>query len=1344
MVLKWLLEKLKKSDVARLSISSWTLSSTAFRLLAPERLATLLASADILSIFQDSAKECKLSGGLLVAVTDCLNLLLELSNGPRGASLKATLSADAAIAAEFAGAWLTAVDQANFDVSDKVSAVANHSLLNPAIQLWALRKRRADDNELFADSCLASAAYVLESLSLQPGVSSGKRKRKDADGNTGTGHVRALESLIAKHVFLPARTVFSKEQQRNGVSSASVEAPSDGPPSDLQRRLAQYKAARPASGDFLDSRVWRYYPSVTALLDIALRCLIASTPNQRLKERPWVESVFASLLDCAVAFRLENASPVQSMLVDMLPVVRKHAFSLSRAMLTELVGKHGGRNIGVSELMNWKLVAEVVRMDANVYTDRAVAERLFNDISSAHLALGRKGKPHEPVNLDHSVSLFSLWKYDIVAKVVQAFAQNRDLLTFIALWHEQLHENFRASSRCVWLELDRALVPLLENHLTERQIIDCVARYQTSIKLAQADGPRTKDVRTARVESCASVVVVCGLLCGIHTSGLIDNLQGELSALFEVLLELFEQNAATTAEYPQIWALFTRVFELWFPTWAAGQASRESLVKRADEILSSTAVQQAETFAAAVRVDKESNMAAANAACEADGLLTVLSNALHHYDTTGRALKVVDRIVRHIPATDLQHILNVPAVLVNLGEDGIRNDVLFDWLGDSSGRTEKDLNDSTIIDSVRAVIATAVANSQTAVVEDIVRVALAFLEPGDMIDEPLDVANVLNGLQVLADVPATALSTQQRKRILDGAVALEEPQISGLEILQRRLLLMVRMLELPCPEAVVCTDPTALWRLGKPGKEHNGALAGTVEATSIHHEKTVELLDQLAELVIKHLVARQGQDASQRMLFGLASEAKQQIDVMCRSGSTFSGNRRMFSILKVVLSHFDTGLRPELKERCLEPATLGTYAKFLLRTAKKSHPQDHQGSASEGHHLPNVLDALLVMPEAVKTAGNTIDFRAKLTALVSDILDARLTNLLDTRNVAAQIERVTLVRCVELTCRWGLAVGDEVVPDVARRLLDAGLQPREHAALLTAFHHGCTRNYAQAGSMPWLLELLLPSGTTASASQLTLLQVAISTLNREQLDKPSEMALSTPQEIVHRLLRLVKETPELTVRRRACVCIATVLREKPFMTNQYMLETTVSTLHAIVLAAGDAGGMVFLDACRVFTILLQQYRSRLKDRMNLVVPLLDALVSRLFGNAKGLKEQRGGLSSRHARVLARILQLLCNPPQTRSRPKTSDLVDDARKAQAHVGQYMQFVLHHYCKQVLEGTLIEGVSDAIRPGLWAMIEAMQVNDTNARWVLSAAMSSGEREQLSRVYHDYETFGKGKSG
>ena len=49
-------------------------------------------------------------------------------------------------------------------------------------------------------------------------------------------------------------------------------------------------------------------------------------------------------------------------------------------------------------------------------------------------------------------------------------------------------------------------------------------------------------------------------------------------------------------------------------------------------------------------------------------------------------------------------------------------------------------------------------------------------------------------------------------------------------------------------------------------------------------------------------------------------------------------------------------------------------------------------------------------------------------------------------------------------------------------------------------------------------------------------------------------------------------------------------------------------------------------------------------------------------------------------------------------------------------------------------------EAITPGLWSMIEAMEMSEAEGIKSLSAAMNNSERAVLRSVYDDWRRFGK----
>lgn len=117
----------------------------------------------------------------------------------------------------------------------------------------------------------------------------------------------------------------------------------------------------------------------------------------------------------------------------------------------------------------------------------------------------------------------------------------------------------------------------------------------------------------------------------------------------------------------------------------------------------------------------------------------------------------------------------------------------------------------------------------------------------------------------------------------------------------------------------------------------------------------------------------------------------------------------------------------------------------------------------------------------------------------------------------------------------------------------------------------------------------------------------------------------------------------------------------------------------------------------------------------------------------------------HAQRVSRLLENLCNPPQSdvsrRRHDPSHDLVDATRKARVQVGQHVQFVLHYVCTLILNGRLGEGMRDALTPGLWAVIDVVEIGSDESRGVkaLSAGMSNAERAVLRGMFEEWRRFG-----
>lgn len=223
---------------------------------------------------------------------------------------------------------------------------------------------------------------------------------------------------------------------------------------------------------------------------------------------------------------------------------------------------------------------------------------------------------------------------------------------------------------------------------------------------------------------------------------------------------------------------------------------------------------------------------------------------------------------------------------------------------------------------------------------------------------------------------------------------------------------------------------------------------------------------------------------------------------------------------------------------------------------------------------------------------------------------------------------------------------------------------------------------------------------------------------------------------------------------------------------------TLSTLATLASPSAPSlpskrASAIYLNLCNILQTLLLLHRPSLGGRLHLVIPVLQRLMALLFTpHSKGLRTagrtehflhpswleaKQHPLALKHAQKFARLLTLLCNPPQSAvsgHRQHHVDLVDETRKARIHVGQFGQYLLHRFCVLVLNGRLGEGMRDALTPGIWAVVDVMEMDregpaggkDEGVRGVkaLGAAMGNAERAVLRSVWEDWRKFGAWKGG
>ncbi|KAK1071740.1 hypothetical protein LTR74_003112 [Friedmanniomyces endolithicus] len=1295
MILRWLLDKFKVSAEARSAPGSWNLLIVTLRLLPLERLATLLGTADLIQIVQSTLHDGKVNPELLGAVASCLDVLFELSSDEKGAALQAMLGVDPSKAATFSGIWLKVTLEAS-PTTGVTSDSIPYGLFHPATKVWAYRKQRDNENEMFAKHLMVPAAALLAISVDGLNVISTKRKRNDITGDAAGEFRRTLETLLARHVFSPARLSFLDTQEKQRQYSRNGEPRLL--PIDLSDRLYSVKSAI-ASNELAPT-------ALPALLDVALRCAPAVNQRQRTKERPWVDLVFATLLDCMV---VDGKPKDSAQLVAMLAAIGRRA-ALSKETLLSVVDSYAkipkaADDSGAGDDIEWALIAQVTLLDASAFATTQHATRLFDALSRAEKeAQASRDLSRQLFDID----LSSLRQRDILIPVIQAFAKGRSLSTFIEIWHKQLLHDLDGAS--VWLQLGHSFSDLVETCLTHQQIAEIVERLRRSL---------TSDMTAMEIP--ANTVILQAVLPGIRSSDLLDAVRADVEAFFDELATNFDQYVSVVGSrrWHHIWRLLTTALNLWFPPWVAQQTDRVAVMERASSILASEAVTKARGVLSDVHDHEKTVQDARIFVLTLVRLLQPYSTEVAHMYKQARKGRSADRLSGSFRAPVIHHVEDLESTHLELA-----NEYFEERLSELSRNLSGD--------GPRPLLAPSPVQEQSTMVKAVVETALAYLRPLDNASLEQNARRASVAVQELLRVPSAALTIDEREHVLNAVAVTSHPHY-GAESEQMRLALMIQLLEEPCLKADIYSAES-LWQQAelasmlKPGEGTESSAAA----------KILELLESLATRVVGHLLHYQSRNAAKASLLAIVAAAEATIE-SAASGNGFVSDPSHLRLLKATFVQFDRHMRPELLQQCLRPEVIESYVNILIRDVETLV----KGAKADQEHvmiLATVLDALANSP---RRDGVAADKMRPLTNTVLDVVRQHGTNMPD--NSGSTVSRnPVLLRCLEFLARERLSetADNKTFESLTSALLEKDLPPKEHAAVLSAFTIAC-RN-TDAGTRIERLQALLPSDEAPSGTSLLLLGVVLSTLSKEDFIAESSANRPSPQIFLHHLLGTITQAEDLTSCRRACECLVLILKSQPFMTNQHTIEATLACMSGLAARQVAHDRVLFLDICRVAQVLLQQYGTRVRDRLHLVVHLLQTLLGRFFRKTKSEDKTHKPLTPRHARATTRVLQLLCNPPQLRIKPKATNLVDESRRAQAHVGKYIQYVLHHYCSQILKGLLGEGVREALMPGLWAMIEAMEINNADAVKILSSAMTNSERAVLRSLYDEYKTFGKWRGG
>lgn len=1346
MVAKWLLDKLKKSSEVRLDPRSWSLLSGTIRILSPERAATLLTSGSIIDTLLAATEDDKASESLFHSIAVFVGLLLEISAGSGGTSIKALLSLPSSQAARLLGVWLRnaiSKSKSNFSLRNN-----RESSLRTGSQIWSLRKHSVNENEDFASHCLAPAALLLGVHTSQAAESPPSSKRRVNDGDKLRSNLveKELEALLARHMFLPARTEFYKAQSGSSNPTASMETLINPLKVAVQEDQLHLKA-------------------IPSLLDIALRCIATPTQRQRTKEKPWIEAVFQTLHDCNKAS--DSGAADLTILLEMLQVIAKRA-ALSSETLKRLVWNYSILSVSQTAedwreqctAEHWTIISQVLTMESDIFAEPVMADAIFIRISRASRmdttdVANKIAELTDVANIDDQVNVWhSKWVTAILVPIMKAFARRRDLPTFVKLWSEQLEQEFRSHIWSPWVELDGYLHMELEDSMTENQIVELFDLQAARIvPSSEAEGEDPESTLARKFESI--IVILNGILGNFRSESLENVISSKCEGLFEKLLERFRTSSAhssdpapKTIRVRRIWSLLVKALEFWLPAWVEKRSGGD-IAEKCGSLVSHVPMKVALAAAREMRENKKASPASIMEASDAECFIGSICHHFMPYEGSmddgmrSTLLEMLESLFRQLDPGHLQVFCLYGDLFSFLRDSEICHKFLKDCLTYASKTDSHPSYTATCSRALRAIVTTAVHHAHASILDDIVSHAIEItVEPRAY--------NETAVMSLLLDIPVSSLTRAQRERILD-ALSTGKANVDAMKqaYARRRLALAIKLMEVSNASSQLSTDHTTIWRivLGVSATEYVDAQSGRTDV--MEDSETVSLVEELARLVAKHLLATQDQERSRSTLIALSEDAKivlesccaqQHVDVSGPALALSTAILRELEIgakegLKSQLAHRSEGVIQDLLDRL--PARIQD---IIPAVNVSSLPAPDSQTATS---LKALFDTLAIV----------LDLAVSIPLNVSDASYGAITKSVTLYRATLPEPRITvhedammpfnsaLVRCFAIRCKHDALDDSLGLIDFGLHLLELRLQPTDINSTLDAFSNFVRR----LGSVARVhaTENLFAALNSRDLSSLLLLEICLSKLEK---DDSFEGSFVSQHQVLSVLLRVLADAENVSKQEQLTTCILLVLRQKLFLTNQYTIDLTLSNLPKL-FKRSPSDSQNFLDVCRILSALLLNHRARLQGRFHLVNKVYQDLVSQLFTPHKEptLRRNRGKvLGLEHASALSRMLMLFCEPLLLRRQANATSLTDESRKEQAHVGRFVQNVLHHYCSQILSGTLADGVSDALKPGLRSMIEAIEMNDADGIKHLSASMSNSERAVLRGVYDDWRRFGKWRGG
>ena len=371
---------------------------------------------------------------LLAAIFAALNCILHSTKITSGVSeegrsaafsteyMRSVIRTSAEESAKILGSWFS-LSLETLKIWDDREIAVIQSWITPFVEIWQARAKGDVDLMVFSLHCSQPLLSLLQAV----------KRRKD---HVIFDWVVQLDQLVARNVMIPAKAAREEDVD-----------------SDLLSTLTRISVLQESS-------------NAPILFDVSIRSLQShGSRRRRPQDETWLQIVFTALKEAMQPQRKqENGQAI----CDMLRSAIVHKVDLELPTLRSITAEYA-----LPEAEDWKLLATIIELDANVFLIPSSVEdllkKLLTKITEASTATSWPDISEQVVS-------------KVVVPLMNEFAKARDLSGFIRHWYDELvrFEKLRketptasAAIFSAWEDdaIQAELSKLLEASLTVQQIV---------------------------------------------------------------------------------------------------------------------------------------------------------------------------------------------------------------------------------------------------------------------------------------------------------------------------------------------------------------------------------------------------------------------------------------------------------------------------------------------------------------------------------------------------------------------------------------------------------------------------------------------------------------------------------------------------------------------------------------------------------------------------------------------------------------------------------------------------------------------------------------------------------